>query len=304
MRLHRLASPELGRVFRGETVSGLSEWQLLERYLEARDESAFEALVSRHGPMVLGVCRRMLRDSADVDDAFQATFLVLVRRAKQLGPRDAIGPWLYGVASRVALRARAQLARHRQFEPVAPEFPAIARADAWVDPDLGELLDQELSRLPSKYRSPLVLCYLEGRTHEEAARELKWPVGTVKGRLARARDLLRSRLIRRGMGPAAGALASLLASEAKATLDRPLLERTVRSSLKVAGGQSVSQVVSSSITSLVEGMLATMILNQFKWAALGVLVTGLALTSAGVMARQPARPKSNPPDRGVSGRCR
>ena len=105
MRLHRLASPELGRVFRGETVSGLSEWQLLERYLDARDESAFEALVSRHGPMVLGVCRRMLRDSADVNDAFQATFLVLVRRAKQLGPRDAIGPWLYGVASRVALRA-------------------------------------------------------------------------------------------------------------------------------------------------------------------------------------------------------
>ncbi len=295
MRLHRLASPELGRVFRGETVSGLSEWQLLERYLDARDESAFEALVSRHGPMVLGVCRRMLRDSADVDDAFQATFLVLVRRAKQLGPRDAIGPWLYGVASRVALRARAQSARLRQFEPVAPGFAAVAPAEAWVDPELGELLDQELGRLPSKYRSPLVLCYLEGRTHEEAARELKWPVGTVKGRLARARDLLRSRLIRRGMGPAAGALASLLAFEAKAALDRPLLERTVRSSFKVAGGQSVSQVVSSSITSLAEGMLTTMILNQFKWTALGILMTGLALTSAGVMARQPAGPKSNPP---------
>ncbi len=295
MRLHRLASPELGRVFRGETVSGLSEWQLLERYLEARDESAFEALVSRHGPMVLGVCRRMLRDSADVNDAFQATFLVLVRRAKQLGPRDAIGPWLYGVASRVALRARAKSARHRQFGPVAPELPAVEKADARVDPELGELLDQELSRLPSKYRSPLVLCYLEGRTHEEAARELKWPVGTVKGRLSRARDLLRSRLIRRGMGPAAGALASLLASEAKAAIERPLLERTVRSSLKVAGGQSVGQVVSSSITSLAEGMLTTMILDQFKWTTLGILVAGLALTSAGVMARQDARLKSNPP---------
>jgi DNA-directed RNA polymerase specialized sigma24 family protein len=100
MRLQRLASPDLGRIFRGETVSGLSEWQLLERYLEQRDEVAFEALVSRHGPMVLGVCRRMLGDSADVDDAFQATFLALVRRARQLGPRDAIGPWLYGVAAR------------------------------------------------------------------------------------------------------------------------------------------------------------------------------------------------------------
>ncbi len=113
MRLHQLASPDLGRIFRGETVSGLSEWQLLERYLEQRDEVAFEALVSRHGPMVLGVCRRMLGDSADVDDAFQATFLVLVRRARQLGPRDAIGPWLYGVAARVALRA-------------VPRRPAIA----------------------------------------------------------------------------------------------------------------------------------------------------------------------------------
>ena len=234
--------------------------------------------------MVLGVCRRMLRDSADVDDAFQATFLVLVRRAKQLGPRDAIGPWLYGVASRVAPRpvpnrlATADSSRSRR------EFPAVAPADAWVDPELGELLDQELSRLPSKYRSPLVLCYLEGRTHEEAARELEMAGGYGQGAPGPARDLLRSRLTRRGMGPAAGALGSLLAADARAALDRPLLERTIRSSLKVAAGQSVSQVVSSSITSLVEGMLATMILDQLKWAALGVLVTGLALTSAGVMA--------------------
>ena len=243
--------------------------------------------------MVLGVCRRMLRDSADVNDAFQATFLVLVRRAKQLGPRDAIGPWLYGVASRVALRARAQSARHRQFEPVALEFPAVARAEAWVDPEMGELLDQELSRLPSKYRSPLVLCYLEGRTHEEAARELKWPVGTVKGRLSRAGPAAIS-AHSQGDGASRRCPRSLLASEAKASLERPLLERTVHSSLKVAGGQSVSQVVSSSITSLAEGILATMILNQFKWAALGILMTGLALTSAGVMARQIQGPRTLP----------
>src|SRR5580704_12437070 len=99
---HRLAIPDLGRIFRGETVSGCSEWQLLERYLERRDEAAFEALVTRHGPMVLGVCRRMLGDPDDVEDAFQSTFLVLVRRARQLGPRGAIGPWLYGVAVRVS----------------------------------------------------------------------------------------------------------------------------------------------------------------------------------------------------------
>ena len=201
MRLQRLASPELGRVFRGETVSGLSEWQLLERYLEQRDEIGLRGAghpARADGP---GVCRRMLRDSADADDAFQATFLVLVRRARQLGPRDAIGPWLYGVAARVAPRARSQAARRRRYEPIALEIPGrrTGRGRA-VDPELVEMLDQELSRLPSKYRSPLVLCYLEGRTHEEAARDLKWPVGTVKGRLARARDLLRSRLTRRGTG--------------------------------------------------------------------------------------------------------
>src|SRR5438093_4199652 len=148
MGYHRLTLPDLGRIFRGETVSGLSEWQLLERYLDRRDEAAFEALVTRHGPMVLGVCRRMLADQADVEDAFQATFLVLVRRARQLGPRDAIGPWLHGVAARVALRARSQAARRRRHQPIALEFPAVAPVDDRVDPDLGDVLDQELSRLP------------------------------------------------------------------------------------------------------------------------------------------------------------
>src|SRR5260370_10561604 len=107
---HRLTVPDIGRIYRGETVSGLSEWQLLTRYLERRDEIAFEALVARHGPMVLGVCRRMLAEQADVEDAFQATFLVLVRRARQLVPRDAIGAWLHGVAARLSLRSRSAAA--------------------------------------------------------------------------------------------------------------------------------------------------------------------------------------------------
>jgi len=283
---HRLATTDLNRIFRGETVSGLSEWQLLERYLEGRDEVAFEALVARHGPMVLGVCRRMLADHTDVDDAFQATFLVLVRRARQLGPRDAIGPWLHGVAARVAMRSRSESARRRRLQPISGDIPAIVDNPAPADREIGEVLDQELDRLPTKYRFPVVLCYLEGQTHEEAARQLKWPIGTVKGRLARARDPLRSRLVRRGLTPSVAALTLALSRDSSAAVCHELLDRTVRSSMKIALGQATAHVVSASITSLVEGVLTSMLLNTFKWAGMAVLVSGIAVTGVGVMARQ------------------
>ncbi len=290
---HRLATPDLGRILRGETVAGFSEWQLLERYLECRDETAFEALVARHGPMVLGVCRRMLADCTDVEDAFQATFLVLVRRARHLGPRDAIGPWLYGVATRVALRSRSEAARRRRFQPLTSEVAAVALDRSTASRDIGDILEQELSRLPSKYRHPIVLCYLEGQTHEEAARQLKWPIGTVKGRLARARDLLQSRLVRRGLTPAVGALALAMSPDSSAAVNRELLDRTVRLSLKLALGQATNQIVSVSITSLVEGVLTSMFLNTLKWAGAAALVCGIAFTGVGVLARQDGEAKKN-----------
>jgi RNA polymerase sigma factor (sigma-70 family) len=290
VRIDRLATPDLTRIFDGETVSGLSEYQLLERYRERHDETAFEALLARHGPMVLGVCRRMLPDPTDVDDAFQATFLVLVRRALELGPRDAIGPWLYGVATRVALRARSEAARRRRFAPIGDEPPArgLGGEDVSVanERELSEVLDQELSRLPTKYRSPVVLCYLEGQTHEEAARRLNWPLGTVKGRLARARDLLRTRLTRRGLAPTAGGLAVLLSRDSAAAVHRALMDRTVQPSLKLALGQTMAQAVSHSVASLAEGVLTAMLFHKLRWATLALLVSGLALTGAGVMARQ------------------
>jgi RNA polymerase sigma factor (sigma-70 family) len=295
MAHHRLASPDLGRIFRGETVAGLSEWQLLERYLECRDEAAFEALVTRHGPMVLGVCRRMLADRTDVDDAFQATFLVLVRRARHLGPRDAIGPWLYGVAIRVAIRARSEAARRRRFQPLTAEVAAVAPDRSTDSREIGEILDQELSRLPSKYRHPIVLCYLEGQTHEEAARQLEWPIGTVKGRLARARDLLQSRLVRRGLTPAVGALSLAMSPDLSAALHRELLDRTVKVSLQFGLGQTTAQIVSASITSLVEGVLTSMLLNTLKWTSVGILVGALALSGVAVMARQDANPAAAKP---------
>jgi len=291
----RLATSFLERIFRGETVAGLSEWQLLERYLERRDEVAFEALVARHGPMVLGVCRRMLTDQTDVEDAFQAMFLVLVRRARHLGPRDAIGPWLYGVAARVALRARSEAARRRRVESISHEVAAVSDQTAAADREIGEVIDQELYRLPSKYRSPIVLCYLEGQTHEEAARQLKWPIGTVKGRLARARDLLRSRLVRRGMTPSSLALTSALSRDSTAAVHRELLDRTVKASLKLALGQATAQVVSSSIASLVEGVVTSMFLNTFKWTGPALIASGLALTGAVVIAQQEIKQETGNP---------
>jgi RNA polymerase sigma factor (sigma-70 family) len=300
MGYQRVATSDLGRIFLGETVAGLSEWQLLERYLEGRDELAFKALVARHGPMVLGVCRRMLSDQTDVEDAFQATFLVLVRRARQLGPADALGPWLYGVAARVALRARSDAARRRRIEPISQRYSSDSGDRPAIDRELGEVLDQELDRLPTKYRSPIVLCYLEGQTHEEAARQLKWPIGTVKGRLARARDLLRSRLVRRGLGPAVAALSPAIARDASAALHEELVDRTVQSAFKVAFGLGAAHVVSTSITSLVEGVLTSMFIDTLKWAGLAVIVSGLALTGAVVSARQETGQRERKPSEVVA----
>ncbi len=296
MTHHRLATPELERIFHGETVAGLSEWQLLARYIEHRDELAFAALVAKHGPMVMGTCRRMLSGGADAEDAFQATFLVLVRRARSLGPCDAIGPWLHGVAARVSMRARAQAARRRRVEPSRGElnvFPTATEPDA----ELAAIVDQEVNGLPAKYRSPIVLCYLQGLTHEEAARQLEWPLGSVKGRLARARELLRGRLLRRGIAPAAALVGSSIAGEASAAFERTIFEQTVSNCMRVTLGQASLDAISISIASLVKGALSAMIIEKVKWAGLAVLAAGVTLAGAAVMARQPGatvppRPKT------------
>jgi len=180
-------------------ADALTDDQLLRRFASDRDEEAFAALVRRHGPLVLAVCRLVLGGAHDADDAFQATFLVLARKAGSIRDPGLLGNWLYGVASRIARRIRSAVnrrqARERQVRRL-PEFPQSAVAEI---SDLRPVLDEELRRLPEKYRAAVGLCYLEGKTNEEAARLLRWPTGTVKGRLARARDLLRQRLTRRGL---------------------------------------------------------------------------------------------------------
>jgi RNA polymerase sigma factor (sigma-70 family) len=177
--------------------AGLTDEQLLSEFIEQHDQAAFAALVRRHGSMVWGVCRRLLANYHDAEDAFQATFLVLVRKADTVAPREMLANWLHGVAYQIAFKARATVAQRQRWERQMVEVPERAAPTADVS-DLGLILDQELSRLPSKFRAPVVLCDLEGKTRKEAARLLGWPEGTVAGRLARGRALLGRRLVARG----------------------------------------------------------------------------------------------------------
>ena len=282
----------LGRLFSTGGVSGLNEGQLLERFVAQRDEAAFEALVVRHGPMVLGVCRQLLHDPNDVDDAFQATFLVLVRKAGTLRRRDLLGNWLYGVAYRVALRARGTAARRLATETPTEgmETVATARGPSPTDEAALKELHDEVHRLPDHYRAPVVLCDLQGLTHEEAAAQLGWPVGTVKGRLSRARNLLRTRLTRRGLDPAACvALPALLRRGVPLTLPAELLDPTLKAAALAAVGETSAAglgLLSTQAVALSEGVLHVMSMTQLKLALASCTVAGTLLTAAGALAYQ------------------
>ena len=270
-----LALRQVGRLLGGGTVGALGAGQLLERFAVDRDEAAFEALVGRHGPMVLGTCRRMLADPHDVDDAFQATFLVLARKAGSIRDADRLGPWLHGVARRVATRSRALSARRRSRERPGVEEQAIEPPDALEVSEHRAAIDEELSRLPEKYRAPLVLCYLEGLTHDEAAEQLRWPVGTVRSRLAGARDRLRDRLTRRGLAPTAVVPAILT----QTSIPQALLSTTVR--LATSAGAAPAHVAS-----LAKGALIAMMWDKFKVIAAVGLMAGLTVGGAGVAAQK------------------
>src|SRR5579864_2842476 len=170
-------------------AGGLSDRQLLEIFIERRDEAAFEAMVRRHGPMVMGVCRRILRNPQDAEDAFQAAFLVLVRKAAVLASRELLAGWLYGVAYNTALKAKAAAARRRRKERQATAMREADAETSTPENDWLPLLDRELNGLPDKYRLPIVLCELQGKPHKEAARELGCPIGTLSGRLSRGRNI-------------------------------------------------------------------------------------------------------------------
>jgi RNA polymerase sigma factor (sigma-70 family) len=224
-----------------ERLESLSDEELLDWFLNRSDgsaEAAFRAIVVRHGPMVLGVCRHILNQLQDAEDAFQATFLVLARKAGTIRDRRVLARWLYEVAYRIAMRARTNGVRRRTHERQGGEMAATVTTDnhGWIE--LRPVLHEEINRLPEKYRAPVILCYLEGKTNEEVAELLEWPVGTVKGRLSRARDLLRSRLSRRGLALTAAFLVTALKDGTVIADVVPphLLEETVSSAMSLTRG--------------------------------------------------------------------
>jgi RNA polymerase sigma factor (sigma-70 family) len=285
---------------------GMTDGQLLGCFITRRENAAFEALVRRHGPMVLGLCRRILGNEADAEDAFQATFLVLVRKATAIVPREQVGSWLYGVAYRTAMKARAMNSKRRAKERVsADRTMRVARGDE-SEHDLGPLLDDELSRLPDKYRLPIVLCDLEGKTHKDAARQLGWPAGTLSTRLVAARRVLAKRLRRRGVVLSGAALGVALAEQvAAASVPGSLISSTVKAAGVVAAGPTIAAgVVPARVALLTEGVLKTMLLAKLRTVtavlagvALALVATGL-FTYHALVAYPPAAHASVAPEKG------
>ncbi|HZV06895.1 MAG TPA: sigma-70 family RNA polymerase sigma factor [Gemmataceae bacterium] len=265
----------------------LTDGQLLERFLATREEAAFEVLVRRHGPMVLGVCRRVLSNVHDAEDAFQAAFLVLIRKGPSLPPRQTLGNWLYGVAYHTALKARAASWKRRAKERQAAAMSKPHETGEDMDQDWLPLLDRELDRLPTKYREAVVLCELEGKTREEAARQLGVPTGTLSGRLTTARRMLAQRLTRRGVTLTGTALATALTPSVVSASLPPALVGSTLEAVTVGA-------VSAEVAALTHGMLKSMLLAKLKLTT-AVLLTATALSgSAGVFAYRVAGQSAAP----------
>jgi RNA polymerase sigma factor (sigma-70 family) len=279
---------QLQTLFAAGTTTGLTDGELLERYKAERAlsaeaataaETAFEVLVNRHGPMVWGICHRVLGDAHEAEDAFQATFLVLVRKAGSVRVDGSLGRWLYGVAHRVALRARSEARRRGSWMGPAPATSSDDPVGEVERSDLRNTVGEELDRLPAKYRCPVELCHLQGMTYDQAARQLNWPVATVKSRLTKGRLRLRERLARRGIAPGAVGLATALTHDVRASIPQELLRSTARAATSCAAGAFPAVV-----TNLTEGVLKMMMWEKLKLVmACAVVVVGL---TAEVLSQQ------------------
>ena len=277
-------------LFRFGVAGDLSDGQLLDRFVARRDEAAEEAfamLVERHGSMVMGVCRRLLSHAHDAEDAFQATFLVLARKAATIRRRETLASWLYGVALRTAKDARGRAARRRARE----ERVTVAdHVDPEGDDSINELrsiLDTELARLPEPFRLVVLLCELEGLSRHEASCRLGIPEGTLSSRLARAKAMLRDRLVRRGLFVTTASLTAALSYESQAAaVSLTLAESTTRAAVQAAAGSSLAGLVSAPVHSLTEEVLKAMLFAKLKGIALGVMTVGAIVTGA-VLAQDP-----------------
>jgi len=278
-----VALAQLRKLLAAERDTKLADAHLLERFLANREEAAFAALVKRHGSMVLGVCQSVLRHSQDAEDACQATFLVLANKAGSIRKKSSVASWLHGVAHRLARKLQAS-------RKPAPEGQPSQRAPANPMDELSwrevrQVVHEELERLPDKYRQPLILCYLEGNTQEEAARQLGWTAGTLKGMLTRGRDLLRSRLTRRGLGLAAPLFAGALAPR---TAGAVLAIRTARAAVSLVSGKALGAGISAQAVAMAKGGINAMMMTKLKVGAAVVLAMGMLAAGAGLATYQAA----------------
>jgi len=277
-------------------VGDVCDGQLLDRFVDRRDEGAEEAfamLVRRHGPMVFGVCRRVLSNSHEVEDAFQATFLVLARKAATIIRRETLANWLYGVALRTAKDARTRALRRRALEERVNQLRVIHAPGDDPAEELRAILDEELARLPARLRAPVLLCELGALSRQEAAKRLGIPEGTLSSRLARAKVLLRDRLTRRGLGMSTALLTAGLAREAQAALvPDALAEITIRAATLVAAGCSLTGLVAASVHSLTDEVCQVMFLAKLKGILCGLVTVGAVTTGAIVLAQRPQQEQS------------
>jgi RNA polymerase sigma factor (sigma-70 family) len=270
------------------TIGELTDGQLLERFATDRDEAAelaFSALVERHEAMVWRVCLAIIRDRHDAEDAFQATFLVLIRKARSLWVRDSLGPWLHQVACRTASCLRATVLRRRKHERHRAEIQGDRSIEIPTprDPDRDAAVHEEVDRLPEKYRAPIVLCDLEGRTHQEAARSLGWPIGTVKTRQLQGRRLLRDRLVHRGLGPAvAVAVVESSRRTAVAAMPKELSRGAVNAAMQQSARLLTGFGVSAHVLTLTEEVLRAMLWIRLRYVVVVALAIGIGAGGAGV----------------------
>jgi RNA polymerase sigma factor (sigma-70 family) len=267
-------------------AGALTDRQLLDRFVRHHEESAFAALVQRHGQLVLGVCRRVLQQEQDAEDAFQATFLVLARKAASVHWQESVSHWLYEVACRLARKAKVSRRQRQAREQQVVKQPAVASESDPSWREMQEVLDEELRRLPEKYRAPLVLCYLQGLTQDEAARRLGWTLGTVRGRLWRGRDLLKGRLERRRLALSAVLGATfLMPATVPAAVPPVLATATIQAGMHFAAGPLAAGTVPAGVLTLTEGMLKAMFMTKLQMTAVLLLAAGVLGAGTDLLGR-------------------